>query len=91
MRGKQGNKVLNITITNTQTLHLFLLHMYTWGCLDPTIWGTKQGRSQNFGSSGEQQKQVSYMNSSHVLYCNSIAKISVLGKHSGKMYLSKTF
>ena len=30
MRGKQGNEVLNTTVTNTQTLHLFLLHMYSY-------------------------------------------------------------
>ena len=29
MRGKPGNEVLNTTVTNTQTLHLFLLHMYS--------------------------------------------------------------
>ena len=30
MRGKPGNEVLNTTVTNTQTLHLFLLHMYSY-------------------------------------------------------------
>ena len=29
MLGKPGNEVLNTTVTNTQTLHLFLLHMYS--------------------------------------------------------------
>ena len=29
MRGKLGNEVLNTTVTNTQTLYLFLLHMYS--------------------------------------------------------------
>ena len=32
MRGKPGNDVLNTTVTNTQTLYLFLLHtsMYSY-------------------------------------------------------------
>ena len=30
MRGKPENEVLNTTVTNTQTLHLFLLHMYSY-------------------------------------------------------------
>ena len=30
------------------------------------------------------------MNSAHVLYCNGVAKISHLEKHSAKMYTSKT-
>ena len=30
MRGKPGNEVTNTTVTNTQTLHLFLLHMYSY-------------------------------------------------------------
>ena len=30
MRGKPGNEELNTTVTNTQTLHLFLLHMYSY-------------------------------------------------------------
>ena len=29
MRGNPGNEVLSTTVTNTQTLHLFLLHMYS--------------------------------------------------------------
>ena len=29
MRGKPGNEVLNTTVTNTQTLYLFL-HMYSY-------------------------------------------------------------
>ena len=29
MRRKQGNEVLNTTVTNTQTLYLFLLHTAT--------------------------------------------------------------
>ena len=55
----------------------------SWGFLDPNIWGAKQGQSQNFGSKGTSNK-ISYMNSSHVLYCNGVAKISVMGKHSAK-------
>ena len=30
MRGKPGNEVLNTTVTNTQTLNLFLLHMCSY-------------------------------------------------------------
>ena len=30
MHGKPGNEVLNTTVTNTQILHLFLLHMYSY-------------------------------------------------------------
>ena len=30
MRGKPENEVLNTTVTNRQTLHLFLLHMYSY-------------------------------------------------------------
>ena len=30
MHGKRGNEVLNTTVTNTQTLHLFLLQMYSY-------------------------------------------------------------
>ena len=30
MLGKPGNEVLNTTVTNTQTLYLFLLHMYSY-------------------------------------------------------------
>ena len=30
MRGKPGNEVLNTTVTNTETLYLFLLHMYSY-------------------------------------------------------------
>ena len=52
--------------------------------------GAKQGRSQNFGSGGTSNK-ISYINFSHVLYCNGVAKISVLRKHLAKMYSSKTF
>ena len=37
-----------------------------------------QGRRQDFGSGGTSDKS-SYMNSSQVLYCNGVAKISVLG------------
>ena len=49
-----------------------------------------QGRRQDFGSGGTSDK-ISYMISSQVLYCNGIAKISVLGEHSAKMYSSKNF
>ena len=42
-----------------------------------------QGRRQDFGSGGTSDK-ISYMNSSQVLYCNGVAKISVLGGHSAK-------
>ena len=35
--------------------------------------------------------RISYMNSSQVLYCNGVAKISVLKGHSTKMDSSKTF
>ena len=49
-----------------------------------------QGRRQNFGSWGTSDK-ISYMNSSQVLYCNGVSKISVLGEHSSRMYSSKTF
>ena len=30
MRGVPRNEVLNTTVTNTQTLYLFLLHMYSY-------------------------------------------------------------
>ena len=30
MRGKPGNEVLNNTVTNIQTLYLFLLHMHSY-------------------------------------------------------------
>ena len=40
-----------------------------------------QGRRQDFGSGGTSEK-ISYMNSSQILYCNGVAKISVLGGHS---------
>ena len=44
------------------------------------------------GSGGERtSNKISYMNSSQVLYCNGVAKISVLGRHSTRMYSSKTF
>ena len=49
-----------------------------------------QGRRQDFGSGGTSDK-IPYMNSSQVLYCNGVAKISVLGGHSAKMYSSKNF
>ena len=35
--------------------------------------------------------KISYMNSSQVLYCNGVAKISVLKRHSARIYSSKTF
>ena len=44
-----------------------------------------QGRRQDFGSGGTSDK-ISYMNSSQVLYCNGVAKISVLGGHSACTY-----
>ena len=59
--------------------------------LDPNIWGAKQGRRQDFGSGGGTSNKISYMNplksctamaymnSSQVLYCNGVAKISVRG------------
>ena len=37
-----------------------------------------QGRRQDFGSGGTSDN-IRYINSSQVLYCNGIAKISVLG------------
>ena len=41
---------------------------------------------------GETSEKISYMNSSQVLYCNGVAKISVRGGgHSTQMYSSKTF
>ena len=43
-----------------------------------------------FGGGGTSDK-ISYMNSSQVLYCNGVAKISVLKRHSARMYSSKTF
>ena len=50
-----------------------------------------QYRRQDFGS-GETSNKISYMNSSQVLYCNYIAKISVRGGgYLAKMYSSKTF
>ena len=42
------------------------------------------------GEGGTSDK-ISYMNSSQVLYCNDVAKISVLKRHSARMYSSKTF
>ena len=62
-----------------------------WGFLDPNIRGAKQGQPQDFGSGGGTSDKISYSDSSQVLYCNSVAKISVLGEHSAKMYSSKTF
>ena len=43
-----------------------------------------------FGGGGTSNK-ISYMNSSQVQYCNGVAKISVLKRHSARMYSSKTF
>ena len=40
-----------------------------------------QGRRQDFGSGGTSDK-ISHMNSTQVLYCNSVAKISVGGTFS---------
>ena len=50
------------------------------------------GATPGFGSrGGETSDKISYMNSSQALYCNGVAKISVLGGHSARMYSSKTF
>ena len=50
-----------------------------------------QGRRQDIGSGeGETSHKISYMNSTQVLYCNGVAKISVRGTFS-KKYSSKTF
>ena len=51
-----------------------------------------QWRRQDFGLGlGGTSDKISYMNSSQVLYCNGVAKISVLKRHSARMYSSKTF
>ena len=51
-----------------------------------------QWRPQDFGLGGVgTSDKISYMNSSQVLYCNGVAKISVLKRHSARMYSSKTF
>ena len=62
--------------------------MYAWGFWT-LIFGGQAGAEPEFWFGGTSNK-ISYMNSSHVLYCNGGAKISVLGKHSAKMYSSKT-
>ena len=47
---------------------------------------------QDFGlGGGGTLDKISYINSSQVLYCNGVAKISVLKRHSARMYSSKTF
>ena len=47
-----------------------------------------QGRRQDFGSGGTSDK-ISYMNSSQVLYCNGVAKVSVLGDIQQKCTLQR--
>ena len=69
-----------------------------WGPPGIKIWGEgaqvttdkytvytvlNKGRLQNFGSRGN-VKRISNMNSSQVLYCNGVSKISVQGGHSAQ-------
>ena len=51
-----------------------------------------QWRRQDLGlGGGGTSDKISYMNSSQVLYCKGVAKISVLKRYSARMYSSKTF
>ena len=43
------------------------------------------GAAPGFWFEGGTSKTISYMNSSQVLYCNGVSKISVRGGHSAQM------
>ena len=70
----------HIKFINLLDTHVYFLYVYL------TVAAPRFG----LGGGGTSDK-ISYMNSSQVLYCNGVPKISVLKRHSARMYSSKTF
>ena len=73
-------------VTNVSSLKMFCIR---YSRLFHLCLSHKGGA--RFWFRGGTSDKISYMNSSQVLYCNGVAKISVLGGHSAKMYSSKNF
>ena len=70
----------HIKFINVLDTHVYFIYVYLTVAA-PRFWFGRRGNiNQNF-----------IMNFSQVLYCNGVAKISVLKRHSTRMYSSKTF
>ena len=69
----------HIKFINVLNIHGYFIYVYL--TMATPRFSSKQDETSD---------KISYKNSSKILYCNYVFKISVLKRHSARMYSSKT-